>query len=172
MATRLQISQEERLKIVKDRINQYGIRFPIAELHEKLKIDMGNISNILKGKKPVSDNFYTKFIQAYPDKVSLKPKQKEDENYKLPIGELKITLQDYINLLHRENERLFSLLNSTLGQIHFDTRYALAYQKAWVKYEAERASGGDKQKEAEVMYKMSKLVDDEIPSDDESDNPD
>lgn len=68
MATRLQLSQSERLKFILDRINQYDMRFPVAQIAEDLKVDAGNLSNMLKGKKPISDNFYTSFNLKYPDK--------------------------------------------------------------------------------------------------------
>lgn len=67
-----------------------------------------------------------------------------------------------IEKIEKSKDELFHILNSALGQIHDETHAALAYQKAWVRYEAERASGGDKQKENEIRYKMSTLVDDEL----------
>jgi len=73
--------------------------------------------------------------------------------------------------LKTTNDKLLYILSSTLGQIHEDSRYSVAYQKAWVKYEAERVSGGDKQKEAEVNYKLNKLVDDVIENEGGFDSP-
>lgn len=70
-----------------------------------------------------------------------------------------ITLADYIALLHRENDRLYNLLNSSLARISDDQQIALAYQKAWVEYEAERVSKGDPKKKRDIMVQMSKLVD-------------
>lgn len=171
----LHISQEDRLKIIKDRINQYNIRFPVATLNRITKEDMGNISKMLKGKKAITDKVFTSFIEMYPEKIkpSAQPGLKEDlVNQQLPLGNVNITLGDYIDLLKTTNERLFNIVNSTLGRIGDDSHTSLAYQKAWVRYEAERSSGGDKQKEAEIRYKMSKLVDDELQTDDESGSPD
>lgn len=70
-----------------------------------------------------------------------------------------ITLADYINLLHRENDRLYALLNSSLVRISDDQQIALAYQKAWVEYEAEKAAKGDPKKKREIISHMGKLVD-------------
>lgn len=161
----LHISQEDRLKIIQRRINQYNIRFPVATLNKEIGEDMGNISKMLKGKKTITDNFFTSFNEKFPEKKDDSEKQYNEQevtNYILPIGNVKITLADYIELLQTTNERLFAIVNSTLGQIHDDSRYALAYQKAWVRYEAEKASEGNKKKEDEIAYKMGKLVDDEI----------
>lgn len=166
----LHISQEDRLKTIQKRINQYNIRFPVATLNREIGEDMGNISKMLKGKKPITDNFFTSFIEKFPEKDN-NSNQKNDQdsiNYILPAGNIKITLADYIELLQTTNDRLFAIINSTLGQIHEDSRYSLAYQKAWVKYEAERVSGGDKEKEAEVNYKLNKLVDGVIKNDESS----
>lgn len=161
----LHISQEDRLRIIKNRINQYNIRFPVATLNKEIGEDMGNISKMLKGKKTITDKFLTSFNEKFPEKhkssEELKTEQ-ESSNYTLPAGNVKITLDDYIELLQTTNERLFAIINSTLGRISDDSHTALAYQKAWVKYEAERSAGGDKDKEAEIRYKMSKLVDDEL----------
>lgn len=164
----LHISQEDRLRIIKNRINQYNIRFPVATLNKEIGEDMGNISKMLKGKKTITDNFFTSFNEKFPEKKKSSEElkaEKESNNYILPVGNVNITLADYIELLQTTNERLFAIINSTLGRIYDDSHTALAYQKAWVKYEAERASRGNKDKEAEIRYKMSKLVDDELQSD-------
>lgn len=171
----LHISQEDRLKIIKDRINQYNIRFPVATLNRITKEDMGNISKMLKGKKAITDKVFTSFTEMYPEKINhleQSPKGEDLVNQQLPLGNVNITLGDYIDLLKTTNERLFNIINSTLGRIGDDSHTSLAYQKAWVRYEAERSSGGDKQIEAEIRYKMSKLVDDELQTDDESGSPD
>lgn len=68
MATLLQKTDKDRLDVVLKRIEEYSIRFPIAELTKALKADKGNVSAMLKGKKPISDNFYTSFNTKYPPK--------------------------------------------------------------------------------------------------------
>lgn len=168
MATRLQINQGERLKIIQDRINQYDIRFPNAELSEKLNVDAGNISNMLNGKKPISDNFFTSFIDAYPEKK----KNEEESKPILNSDNVSISLQDFINLqeqrikeLTADKEWFKSIINSALMKISIDQQFVLAYQKAWVDYEAEKMAGDDQAKKKEIMYKMNKLVDDKIQND-------
>lgn len=141
------------------------------DIAEVTGYNKSTVSEYVRGIEKASSDFEDEFERKFG--ISLEDYETpQTGNYKLSTAGLNITLQDYIDLLHRENDRLFTILNSTLGRIHDDSHTALAYQKAWVKYEAERASNGNKQKEAEIIYKMSKLVDDELQDDDESDNPD
>lgn len=79
--------------------------------------------------------------------------------------------QARIDELNKHKDDLLQIINSTLNQIHDDSRAALAYQKAWVKYEAEKVAKGNKQTEAQLRYKMSKLVDDELQGGESFDNP-
>lgn len=60
---------DKRLEIVQSRINQYGMRFPVANIAGRIKFDRGYISSVLNGKKPMSDNFWSKFNEAFPDKT-------------------------------------------------------------------------------------------------------
>lgn len=65
---------QQRLDWFKNQIERLGIRFPVADIAEKTGFDQGNISSYLKGKKPVSDNFLTKFREAY----GIKDESEED----------------------------------------------------------------------------------------------
>lgn len=125
------------------------------------------VSEYVRGIEKASEEFEKEFEKKFGISLEDFAIAKEG-NYKLSSAGVNITLQDYIDVLNRENERLFAILNSTLIRISDDSHTGLAYQKAWVKYEAERSSGGDKQKEDEIRYKMSKLVDDELKNDSES----
>lgn len=147
-------NEDKRLEILQNRINQYDIRFPVAVLVEKTGYDKGYISALLKGKKPISDNFWSIFDKSFPDKNAAAPPTPATT---LLTG-AHITLQDYINELKDSRDRWYSLVNSMLGHIEKDTKAVLAHQKAWVEYEAEKASGGDDDKRDEIMNKMGKLV--------------
>lgn len=59
---------DKRLAIVQSRISQYGMRFPVAMIAEHTKLDRGYISSVLNGKKPMSDNFWSKFNKHFPEK--------------------------------------------------------------------------------------------------------
>lgn len=76
-----------------------------------------------------------------------------------------VTLQDHIDLLRDYNEKLFALLSSNLGKLYDGQQVMIAYQKAWVDYEAEKASAGDLQRKDEIKYKMSTLVDEQLHGD-------
>lgn len=145
-----------RLEIIQSRIDQYGIRFPIAELEERLGFDKGYISSLLKGKKPVSDNFWSKFNETYPEKIDTPPNGAQRPTDLLTGAN--VTLQDYINELRNDKAVLYSLANSILDQIKLDTKTALAYQMAWVEYEAERSAKGDEQLKLELIHRMNTLV--------------
>lgn len=76
-----------------------------------------------------------------------------------PLSGATPTLQDYIDDLKRSRDMFYSLLSSSLGNLEKGQKTLIAYQKAWVQYEADRASGGDPDKKAEIMYKMNTLAD-------------
>jgi len=61
----LQKADIQRFEWLTQMVERLGIRFPVAEISEKTGFDQGNISSYLKGKKPISDNFITKFREAY-----------------------------------------------------------------------------------------------------------
>jgi transcriptional regulator with XRE-family HTH domain len=56
-----------RLEKFKRDLESLRLRFPIAELAERMKANKGNISAYLNGKKPVSE----KFLQRFYDEFSL-----------------------------------------------------------------------------------------------------
>lgn len=87
------------------------------------------------------------------------------------IEKVETEKQARIDELNKHKDDLLQIINSTLNQIHDDSRAALAYQKAWVKYEAEKVAKGNKQTEDQLRYKMSKLVDDELQGGESFDNP-
>jgi len=109
MATRLQISQKDRLKEIQHRISQYDMRFPVAEINEKMGTDMGNISNMLKGKKTISDNFFTSFNKAFPPKDGVPGVKKEPMKSK---GSM--TLEDYIEDLKADKRELQQIIKLNL----------------------------------------------------------
>lgn len=98
----------------------------------------------------------TNLISILYDKTSRLVTQ--DRPPEVVLTDAHITLQDYINEIKDSRDRWHSLVSSILDHIERDTKAALAHQKAWVEYEAERASGGDDDKKDEIMNKMGKLV--------------
>lgn len=95
-------------------------------------------------------------MDGKPETVPEIPKQELETS----LTGAHVTLQDHIDLLKNYNEKLFALLSSNLGNLKEGQRTVIAYQKAWVDQYAEKESGGDPDKKAEISYKMNKLVDD------------
>ena len=46
-------------------LSKLNVRFPVAEIDRKTSAGKGNISAFIHNKKPISDNFIDKFIEAY-----------------------------------------------------------------------------------------------------------
>jgi hypothetical protein len=46
-------------------VEKLDLRFPVAEIFRKTSTSQGNVSNFLKARKPVSDNFLHKFLESY-----------------------------------------------------------------------------------------------------------
>jgi hypothetical protein len=92
-----------RLTLILSRINQYGIRFPVAQIVKETGLNKGYVSAVLKGKKPVSDNFWQTFDEKFPE---LNAKEDGVMNKKLAEGNGaataptiltgSVTLQDHI----------------------------------------------------------------------------
>ena len=66
----LQNVEDIRLARLLEAVKTIGIRFPIAKISEKTGVDKGNVSAILSGKKPISDNFLEKFDKAFNTTLS------------------------------------------------------------------------------------------------------
>lgn len=61
----LQPAEMQRLEYLLEDVKRLNLRFPIARIAEKTGFDKGYISRLMKGKIPVSDNFLSKFYQAF-----------------------------------------------------------------------------------------------------------
>ena len=61
----LQKADKDRLDKVLELIKNSGIRFPIAELSRLTGKGQGEVSVYLSGKKPMSDKFYSSFMNKY-----------------------------------------------------------------------------------------------------------
>jgi transcriptional regulator with XRE-family HTH domain len=168
----------QSLKNAIKHLKSIGLITQYKDIVTKTGYDKSTVSEYVRGLVKVSPEFEGEFEKKFG--VSLKDYNSPKEgNYTLNPTGVNVTLQDYINIqelrikeLSQDKEWFKSIINSTLGRIHDDTHTALAYQKAWVKFEAERSSEGNKRIENELRYKMSKLVDDELKNDDEFGNHD
>lgn len=110
-----------RLAKVLEVLEPLNLKFPNAEINKRIGVDEGNISKYLKGKIPISDNFFTKFMEAFaPKKVYDIDVDIADVGKELSrLVEITIKQQAAINLLlkafdsvsakavQKEYERLF-----------------------------------------------------------------
>jgi transcriptional regulator with XRE-family HTH domain len=66
------LKEADKLRLAKvlEILEALNLKFPNAEIKKRTGVDEGNISKYLKGKIPISDNFFTKFMDAFaPKKV-------------------------------------------------------------------------------------------------------
>lgn len=104
------MSQSERLDYIKARIKELKIRFPNAELSEKLGENQGNVSSMLNGRRDISEKFWKRFIAEYGPPENQTP----DDNYYLPPGEKKYTLTDFVGVLMGQNEFLQRIIEGEI----------------------------------------------------------
>lgn len=158
---------------MKEGIHNESLKRAVAHLKHirKIKYDKdivertgyakGTVSEYIRGIEPVSEDF----VDAFERKFNIKLKDFEnDDLHEKPLSAqgLKITVQDYIDLLQRTNHQFYTLLSSSLGRIMEDQAIVVAYQKGWVDYISKKDSGGDGVKEQEIYNNLNKLVDDRL----------
>lgn len=112
----LQIPDKARLEVINTRLKAHDVRFPVAAIVDRTGEDKGNVSKMLKGKKPISDNFYTTFLKAFPEIDNSGGGQKGGYSQPLPLGDINITVADYIQMVN-EKARLAHEYASTMKQL-------------------------------------------------------
>lgn len=80
---------------------------------------MGNLSNMLKGKKTIPDKFFTSFCDNYPEKVSNNDNQSIVEDPKNEYEQIDYQVE-LIKLLKEQNQWLKEKVNSSLAAISTD----------------------------------------------------
>jgi transcriptional regulator with XRE-family HTH domain len=89
------VHTSERISKFYDDINKLGLIHPVAEIHKKTKVSKGYISQVLrKIKEPGPD-----FLDLFYEKFTISSRNKNNMDQTLPIGDLKVTLKDYVDLL-------------------------------------------------------------------------
>jgi hypothetical protein len=61
----LKANDLERWKTFKMQVERLHLRFPVAEISEKTGANKGYVSAVLKGSKPLSDNFLNNFYAKF-----------------------------------------------------------------------------------------------------------
>ncbi len=93
------------------------MRFPNAVISEALNVDQGNVSNMLNGKKTISDNFFTRFLEKFPS-VGINENRADSNDLNQPLVSTgKITLEDYINELREDKKRMEKTIDINLNVI-------------------------------------------------------
>lgn len=167
-------------------LEKLDLRFPGKELSKRLKVSKGYVSEVLSKKKEPSEEFINDFYAEFKKEFSNGSQVVIPiNNYDLPVGGLKVTLSDYMNLLKEQNAKaekdkgelldiiknnLTKLLevslhlSSNLAEVKLDTSLGLAYQRTWVEYTAEQAAEKEislperKKKKDQVVLHMNKLL--------------
>lgn len=154
-----------------------GENTDLTEIARSIGRNRSSLSKFINDEeeRPVTKSLLRDFMNVYPTYFNGGNKSNTTEmppGNTLLTGPTSVTLQDYINKqeerineLRRDKEVLYGIVNSTLMKIAESQVIALAYQKAWVEYEAEKQALGDQRKKEDIMYKMSTLVDDKIKND-------
>jgi hypothetical protein len=177
----LQLGHTAKIERFYADLEALDLKAPVADISRKTGESKGNVSKIVRRLKEPSDSFLERFYKSYLN-VSHETGHGTQVAGAVILGSqgVSVTLQDYLELqkemitrLSEDKERLFSLLNSSLVRISDDQQIALAYQKAWVEYEAEKSAKGDPKKKREIISHMGKLVDGKLMGDVKEDkNPD
>lgn len=114
----LQIPAEQRLAYILAVMEEENIRFPNALLEKETKFDSGNISKMMSGKIPVSDNFFTEFLRNH----SKVPQAWKEQMQPMGSGGLRRTLKDYVEHIEGENKFLKRLVDSALSDISISVK--------------------------------------------------
>jgi hypothetical protein len=97
------VHTSERISRFYDDVDNLHLEFPVAEISQTLKKSKGYISGILNKKKKPGKKFLDLFYQKFS--ISSRNNDNMENNYVLPIGDLKITLRDHFDLLKSQAEK-------------------------------------------------------------------
>lgn len=61
----------QRLEKIKRDISLLNIRFPVATIAKRTGYDKGNISKMVRGNLPCSDNFLNRFYAVFQDELNM-----------------------------------------------------------------------------------------------------
>ena len=80
----------------------------------------------------------------------------------LPMGNLKLTVKDYLKKIEMHNDFLQGLIQTMLTQLASTQHITLAQVKVSMQWEAKVASEGDKTKDDEALIEINKLVGEQL----------
>jgi hypothetical protein len=149
-----------KLEAIKERINQYDMRFPVAHIVKETGLNKGYVSAVLQGKKPISDNFWQTFNKAFPNKAA-------DNAEDTPPPYIQISWQDYMKLIHLSLTQLMAGQNEILKQ-QAQTR---AEVRGYGKYHLVKDAKGKSETFDKLLVEVDKLVNNELREDHGQGNP-
>jgi hypothetical protein len=89
------VHTSERISKFYNDLKKLGLIHPVAEIHKKTKVSKGYISEVLrKIKEPGPE-----FLKIFYEKFTISSQNQTDMDQYLPVGDLKVTLKDYVELL-------------------------------------------------------------------------
>lgn len=92
------VHTEERISKFYDDLKNLKLKRPVAEITRKTGISKGYVSEVLSKEKEPSENFLRLFYQKFIDNP-------ENDDYELPLGDLRVTLKDYVDLLKEQTRK-------------------------------------------------------------------
>jgi transcriptional regulator with XRE-family HTH domain len=93
------VHTSQRISKFYEDLKRLDLRFPGKEIANKLKVSKGYVSDVLNKKKEPSEEFMTDFYKMFTSEFSNSSQSNEQSEHVLPIGALKVTLKDYVDLL-------------------------------------------------------------------------
>ena len=146
----LQIQAKDRLDKVSSVLQKLKLRFPVAEVSEKLGIDKGMTSAYLSGKKPMSANFYSSFMKAYGENA-----EQENSGITIPsFNSLESLIKQNENLTQANKDLAHANLNLSANLLELTKRLNSSVSQESVLT--------DHAKRSEILELLSPLVKDSL----------
>jgi hypothetical protein len=147
----LQIQAKDRLDKVSSVLKKLKLRFPVAEISEKLGMDKGMTSAYLKGKKPMSANFYSSFMKEYGEGF-------EEEKIVTTFTSINNTESPSLDSLIRQNENLV-MANKDLAHANMNlSANLLELTKRLNSNDSQERILNDHAKRSEVLELLAPIV--------------
>jgi hypothetical protein len=89
------VHTSQRISKFYEDVEKLGLKFPGKEISKKLHVSKGYVSDVLNKKKEPSEEFLNDFYNLFTNGSQ----ENNNMNDALPVGDLKITLKDYFELL-------------------------------------------------------------------------
>lgn len=123
------MNTSQRVSKFYEDLERLDLRFPGKEIATRLKISKGYVSDVINKKKEPSEEFMNDFYRLFTNEFSNGSQSSNTMDFILPIGLLKVTLKDYVDLLkeqtrkaEEEKDRLYRLLEKQLTDLYSNSK--------------------------------------------------